>query len=74
MGEEARRRGLEIPSVYGGGIPVGRSLEAGIDALRRLIDNCAAAGAKSVLMGGIGDPRLYDAYYKAIAECCAYAA
>ena len=26
------------------------------------------------MMGGVGDPKLYDAYYKAIAECCDYAA
>jgi len=25
-------------------------------------------------MGGVGDPKLADAYFKAIAECCAYAA
>jgi sugar phosphate isomerase/epimerase len=74
IGEEARRRGLRIPSVYGGGIPVEQSLEAGIDALKRLIDNCAVAGAASLLMGGTGDQALYDRYYKAIAECCPYAA
>ncbi|MGM0488639.1 MAG: sugar phosphate isomerase/epimerase family protein [Planctomycetota bacterium] len=74
IGEEARKRGLEIPSVYGGGIPVGRSLEAGIGGLRKLIDNCVAAGARSLLMGGMGNKKLYDVYYKAIAECCDYAA
>jgi sugar phosphate isomerase/epimerase len=74
VGEEVKKRGLRIPSVYGGDIPVHESLQAGIDALRRLIDNCAAAGARTLLMGGIGSPNLYDAYYKAIAECCDYAA
>ena len=74
IGEEVKRRGLKVPSVYGGGIPVAKSLEAGIDGMRRLIDNCVAAGAKSLLMGGSGAEKLYDVYYKAIAETCDYAA
>jgi sugar phosphate isomerase/epimerase len=74
VGREAKKRGLKIPSVYGGGIPVQKSLEAGIEGLRRLIDNCAACGAANLLMGGIGNEKLYDVYYKAIAECCDYAA
>ena len=73
IGEEVAARGLEIPSAYGGGIPVAKSLEEGIKGLRKLIDNCAAAKVRSLLMGGIG-PKLFDAYYKAIAECCDYAA
>ncbi len=73
IGEEVKKRGLEVPSVYGGGIPVQKSLEAGIEGLRKLIDNCVAAGAKTLLMGGIGSEELYDKYYKAIAECCDYA-
>ena len=74
VGEEAKKRGLHVPSVYGGGIPVQQSVQAGIDAFRKLIDNCAVAGAKTLLMGGIGTPKLYEPYYKAIAECCDYAA
>jgi sugar phosphate isomerase/epimerase len=74
VGNEVRQRGLEIPSVYGGGIPVAKSLEDGIAGMRRLIDNCVAAGAKSLLMGGIGQDKLYELYYKAIAACCDYAA
>ena len=74
VGAECTRRGLKIPSVYGGGIPVAKSLKAGIDGLKRLIDNCAAAGAANLMMGGIGNKALYDSYYKAIAECCDYAA
>ncbi|UCF14470.1 MAG: neutral/alkaline non-lysosomal ceramidase N-terminal domain-containing protein [Phycisphaerales bacterium] len=74
VGEEVRKRGLKVPSVYGGGIPVARSLKAGIEGLRKLIDNCAACDAKNLLMGGIAKTDLYDAYYKAIAECCDYAA
>ncbi len=74
VGEEVKKRGLSIPSVYGGGIPVAKSLQAGIEAMRRLIDNCVAAGARTLLMGGIGNQKLYERYYKAIAECCDYAA
>lgn len=74
VGEEAKKRGLKIPSIYGGGIPVQKSLKAGIEGLRRLIDNCAACGAANLMMGGIGNEKLYNDYYKAIAECCDYAA
>ncbi|KPK69733.1 MAG: hypothetical protein AMJ84_08970 [Acidithiobacillales bacterium SM23_46] len=74
IGEEVKKRRMQIPSVYGGGIPVNESLKTGIDALRKLIDNCAAAGARSLMMGGVGDADLYEPYYKAIAECCDYAA
>ncbi len=74
IGEEVKKRGLSIPSIYGGGIPVQKSLEEGIAGMRRLIDACAAAGAKSLLMGGVGKEDLVAAYYQAIAECCDYAA
>ena len=74
VGEEARRRGLRLVSNYGGGISVGRSLEEGIADMKRLIDACHAAGCPSLLMGGIGNEDLFDAYYKAIAETCEYAA
>jgi sugar phosphate isomerase/epimerase len=74
VGEEVKKRGLAVPSVYGGDIPVAKSLEAGIEGLKKLIDNCAACGAKNLLMGGTGDEKLYESYYKVIAECCGYAA
>jgi sugar phosphate isomerase/epimerase len=74
VGEEAKKRGLGIPSVYGGDIPAAKSLEAGIEGLRKLIDNCAAAGATNLMMGGVGKPELQAVYYKAVAECCDYAA
>ena len=74
VGREARKRGLRIPSIYGGDIPVNESLEAGIEGLRKLIDNCAACGAGNLLMGGVGDEKLFKVYYKAIGECCDYAA
>jgi sugar phosphate isomerase/epimerase len=74
IGQEVKSRGMTIPSVYGGGIGVQKSLETGIEDLKRLIDNCVAAGARSLLMGGTGNEKLYRPYYKAIAECCPYAA
>lgn len=74
IAEEIRKRNLKVVSVYGGDIPVGKSLEAGIEGLRRLIDNCAVCGTMNLLMGGVGDPKLYEPYYKAIGECCDYAA
>ncbi len=74
INEEVKKRKLEIASVYGGGIPVNESLQAGIDGLKKLIDNCAIVQSKTLLMGGTGDEKLYDVYYKAIAECCDYAA
>jgi sugar phosphate isomerase/epimerase len=74
IGDEAKKRGLKVASVYGGPIPVGESLEAGIAGMRKLIGNCVAAGCESLLMGGIGNKNLYETYYKAVAECCDYAA
>jgi sugar phosphate isomerase/epimerase len=74
VGDEVRQRGLKVASVYGGDIPVALSLKAGIEGLRKLIDNCAACGSTNLLMGGTGNRDLYEPYYKAIAECCDYAA
>jgi len=73
VGQEVKKRGLGVLSVYGGGIPVAK-LKAGIEGLKKLIDNCAACDAKNLLMGGTGNEKLYKVYYKAIAECCDYAA
>lgn len=74
VAEECTKRGLLVPSVYGGGIAVNESLDAGIASMRRLIDSCAIVKAENLLMGGIGDEKLYATYYKAIAETCGYAA
>ncbi len=73
IGREVKSRGMSIPSIYGGRIGVAESLEAGIADVKRLVDNCAAAGARSLLMGGTNE-RLFDVYYKAVAESCDYAA
>ncbi len=74
VGQEVRSRGLTVASIYGGDIPVQQSLAAGIEGMKRLIDNCVAAGAQSLLMGGMGEQDLQERYYRAIAECCDYAA
>jgi sugar phosphate isomerase/epimerase len=74
IAEEIKKRHLKVVSVYGGDIPVAKSLEAGVEGLKRLIDSCAACGTMNLLMGGVGDQKLYERYYKAIAECCDYAA
>jgi len=74
MGEEARKRGLEIPNAYGGGFPSSQSVKAGVDALSKMIDNCAAAGVWSVMVASLGNDQTYHQHIKAIAECCDHAA
>jgi len=74
VGQEVKKRRLVTISAWGGDIPVDKGLAAGIEGLRKLIDNCAACGTKNLLMGGTGNQKLYEVYYKAIAECCDYAA
>jgi sugar phosphate isomerase/epimerase len=73
IGEQARQRGLELPSAWGD-FSVQKSLDEGIAGLRHLLDVAAAAGVKSLLLGGIGSDDLYPRYCQAIAECCDYAA
>jgi sugar phosphate isomerase/epimerase len=74
IGDMVEKRGLKTVSNYYGGPPVAESLEAGIAATRKLIDNCRAARCASILLGGTSRQELFDNYYKAIAECCDYAA
>ncbi|MEW6238106.1 MAG: sugar phosphate isomerase/epimerase family protein [Candidatus Omnitrophota bacterium] len=73
IGEEVKKRGLEVPAVYGGGFPMQPTIQTGIDALRKLIDRCAAVKGKTLMMGGVEAPELYEPYYKIISECCDYA-
>ena len=42
--------------------------------MRRLIDNTASCGCRSLLLAGMWAPELQDRYYQAVAECCDYAA
>jgi sugar phosphate isomerase/epimerase len=69
VGEEARKRGLTIVNVYGGGVP----LDAGSDSLRKMIDNCAAARGQSVLLAHVGKEDTFDVSCKTVAEGCDYA-
>jgi sugar phosphate isomerase/epimerase len=73
VGEECGKRNLSLASLYGGDIPVAESLAAGIAGMRRLIDNCVAAGIGNLMMGGVTDVKLVEPYYRAIVECCGYA-
>ncbi|HPA47994.1 MAG TPA: sugar phosphate isomerase/epimerase [bacterium] len=73
VAEEVKKRNLKVLSVYGGGFPVNESLDAGVAALKTLIDHSATVGSKTLLTAGIESAELYDVYYKAIAECCDYA-
>lgn len=73
IGGEAKSRGLSVVSIYGGDFRAAKSVDEGIAGLRHLIDNCVACGCPSLLLGGNGKPEVQEAYYKAVAECCAYA-
>ena len=73
VGMEARKRGLQIPCAFGGHLKT-NTLQEGIDNLRKMIDNCAAAGAWSALISSLGNQKSYDRYCKVMAECCDYAA
>lgn len=74
MGEECKKRGLGLPSAYGGSIPSDQSVDAGIAGIHRLVDCCVAAGVANLMMGGVATPELAGPYYKAIGESCGYAA
>jgi sugar phosphate isomerase/epimerase len=73
-GEEARSRDLIVASAYGQNFDVSRSVAEGIAGLEHLIDICDISGCPDLILGGISNPDLDDAYYKVIAECCDYAA
>ena len=71
--KEARQRGLKVLSVYGD-FSVADSLEAGVRGLKQLIDDSAICDCPNLMLGGTTDEKLYQFYYKTIAECCDYAA
>ena len=73
MHKEARKRGLKVLSVYGD-FSVGDSLETGIRGLKQLIDDAGICGCPNLMLGGTGDEKIYQRYYKTIGECCDYAA
>lgn len=71
---EVTRRGLKTLSIYAGDFPVAKSIEAGMAGLKKLIDHCVICGCPNLMLGGTGNEKLFDAYYKVVAECCDYAA
>ena len=71
--EQAEKRGLKVLSVYGE-FSVSESVDAGIRGLKQLIDDTAICECPHLLLGGTTDEKLYQPYYKTIAECCDYAA
>jgi len=73
MSDAAKKRGLKVLSVYGE-FSVKESLDAGIRGLKRLIDDSAICSCPNLLLGGTTDEKLYQPYYKTVAECCDYAA
>jgi len=74
IGNELRQRNLRVPSLYGHGFEQSKSLTAGIDALKRLIDNARACGAANLLLGGTNaQGKAYDLYYRVVAGACDYA-
>jgi sugar phosphate isomerase/epimerase len=73
IGRDVRERGLKTLSVYGD-FAVAEGIEKGAQDLRRLIDNCGACGSPNLLIGGTTDEKVFDNYYKAVAEACPYAA
>jgi sugar phosphate isomerase/epimerase len=68
VGREVAQRGLKTVSLWAGAFPLDKP-----DGLRRLIDNCAACGCPSLLLGGT-DAKGDAAYYAVVAACCDYAA
>jgi sugar phosphate isomerase/epimerase len=73
MAQEAKQRGLQILSIFGGDFPVSRSIEAGIEGLKKLIDYCVVCSCPNLLLGGTTEEKFFEPYYKVVAECCDYA-
>jgi sugar phosphate isomerase/epimerase len=73
MKEQAENRGLKVLSVYGE-FSVSESIDAGIRGLKQLVDDTAICKCPNLLLGGTTDEKLYQPYYKTVAECCDYAA
>lgn len=74
IAEEVKRRGLKTLSIYAGDFPVAKSVEAGIAGLRKLIDHCVICACPNLMLGGTTNEKLFESYYKVVAECCDYAA
>ena len=73
VGEEAKSRGLKVISMFGGDIGVMKSLERGIEGVKKIIDDCAACGCANMLLCGHWEKDLQDAFYKAVSVNLDYA-
>jgi len=73
LSDAAQKRGLKVLSVYGE-FSVKESFDAGLRGLKRLIDDSAICGCPNLMVGGTTDEKLYQLYYRTVAECCDYAA
>ncbi len=73
VGALVKERGLKTLSVYGDFKP-STNVAENLRGLRALVDNANACDSPSLLLGGVGEASLYEAYYKTIAEGCDYAA
>lgn len=74
IADEVKKRGLKTLSLYAGDFPVAQSVEAGIAGLKKLIDHSVLCACPNLMLGGTGEAKLVQAYYKVVAECCSYAA
>ncbi len=74
LAEDAKARGLKIASIWGGDFLAPKSPADSIARLQKLVDHCVLCGCPSLLLGGTGKAELVEPYYKAVKECCAYAA
>ncbi len=70
----ASQGGLAIAATYYGGPPVNRSFAAGVEAIERLIENCARSGCATILLGGTANEDLFDDYFRVIEQVCDQAA
>lgn len=71
--EEVARRGLKVANVYAGDF-LSPDPGASAKALRRMIDASAAVGSPGLMLGGTGDPKRNEDYYRTVAACCDHAA
>jgi sugar phosphate isomerase/epimerase len=71
--DDAKSRGLGILSVYGGNFGAEKSIQVGIEGLKKLVDNTATCECPNLLLLGAETREIEENYYKAVAECCDYA-
>jgi len=74
VGEEAKSRGLQIASFWGGEFDAEKSVNDGVAGLKRLIDNSVACGCHFIVLGGTYEQSRVENYYNAVSESCDYAA